>query len=445
MDEIEINLTLRLSIPRENLTVNGVFAALKEQTPRLHFSILDALFQALEERSVRELKATHPGRYISNGHLPRPRQLRTPFGLYRYRLAQLYDKLERRTVIPLRVNGFLPLYKRCMESSQEAGVGLAVHLSYRRSAKEVRRMYGSSSSAMTLHRALQDFSEKACGWPDLKDKPYRFLMADSTGVVLQDGRGHTLRSTKMKWALASCGENKVFEPVGFWISKDWKEVRKDLQARLNYGSLEVLISDGETGIEALLEEGMRHQRCVWHGKREFPYFLYLEGLKKKEQAPFVEKLKGIPVFELSKTQLEELSEEDLPRVKELADRTVQGFKELVEVLDAERYPRARVYVQNLSENIGTFFSWWLEKNEWIPMTTNVVESALSLVKNRIKRIGRRWTDTGLLNWLGVTMIKIFFSHRWKELWDQYLKLNRGFQMISIQASYRWINCHHVTL
>jgi len=38
---------------------------------------------------------------------------------------------------------------------------------------------------------------------------------------------------------------------------------------------------GGPGIEeALLAEGMQLQRCLLHGKRDFPYILYADGFKK---------------------------------------------------------------------------------------------------------------------------------------------------------------------
>jgi len=146
--------------------------------------------------------------------------------------------------------------------------------------------------------------------------------------------------------------------VGFWINKSWSKIKKDLKNRLDYGHLEVLFSDGGPGIEeALLEKGMRHQRCVLHGKRDFSYILYIDGLKKAEQIPLREKLSAIPVFQFNKEKVEELSPEDLPKVKALAEKTKQEFKKMIDFLDSERYPRARSYIENLSKDIATFFSW----------------------------------------------------------------------------------------
>jgi len=198
---------------------------------------------------------------------------------------------------------------------------------------------------------------------------------------------------KMRGALASLGENEPFEPVGFWINKGWSKIKKDLKNRLDYGHLEVLFSDGEPGIEeALLEKGMRHQRCVLHGKRDFSYILYIDGLKKAEQIPLREKMAAIPIFQFNKEKLEKLSPEDLSKVKALAEKTKQGFKEMIDFLYPERYPRARSYIENLSKDIATFFSWWLENKTWIPINTNAIESSFSQVKNRIWSVGKRWSE-----------------------------------------------------
>ena len=55
-----------------------------------------------------------------------------------------------------------------------------------------------------------------------------------------------------------------------------------------------------------------------------------------------------------------MAQKTCPKVKYLAEKTKQGFQEMVDLLDPEKYPKARVYIKNLSRNIATFLSWWLE-------------------------------------------------------------------------------------
>ena len=168
--------------------------------------------------------------------------------------------------------------------------------------------------------------------------------------------------------MASLGEKEKFELVGIWIDRSWKQIRADLDHRLNYSKLEVIFSDGGAGIEEnLTDPGMRHQRCIWHGKRDFPYVLYADQLKKAEQEPLKAKLKSIPTMNLTQAGLELLSPDDFPKVEELAEKTKQGFEELIEALPEDKYPRARAYIKNLAKDVTTFFDFWFDNKAWIPL------------------------------------------------------------------------------
>jgi len=309
MREIEVNLTLHFKMPEDRVNVNGVLMGLRHANARISFALLEALFSAIEEQTIEQMQGKYPERYVRNGHQTKERGLRTSLGPFHYRLAQMYDKVEQKTVVPLRASGFLPKHRQYTEENTEAGIGSVVHLSYRWSSKEVARIREQAppASASTLHRRLSEFAQQKCSWPDMREVPYRFLMVDGTGVRLQGYRGINLGKGDMRWALASLGEKKPFEVVGFWIDRSWREIKKDLENRLDYKRLEVLFSDGGPGIEeAFLEEGMLHQRCVLHGKRDFSYILYADGFKKAEQAPLKEKLEAIPVFHFNQAKLEQL-------------------------------------------------------------------------------------------------------------------------------------------
>jgi hypothetical protein len=111
MREIQIDLTLRFNIPEKGLNVNGVITGLQKASTSMFLSVLAALFQAVEQQSIEELQQAYPNQYVKNGHQSKPRSLRTSFGLFRYHLAQLYDKVNRKTIVPLRDNGFVPKYR----------------------------------------------------------------------------------------------------------------------------------------------------------------------------------------------------------------------------------------------------------------------------------------------------------------------------------------------
>ncbi|MBA7582251.1 hypothetical protein ES708_24176 [subsurface metagenome] len=168
----------------------------------------------------------------------------------------------------------------------------------------------------------------------------------------------------------------------------------------------MLFSDGGAGIEEnLLDPGMLNQRCIWHGKRDFPYVLYGDQLKKMQQEPHTHKKFR---SKLTQAGLERLGPDDFPKVEQLAEKTKQGFEQLLEALPEDKYPRARAYITNLAKDVTTFFEFWFENQVWIPLTTNAVENAFSQVKNRIWAVGKRWSELGLMNWLKVVVHKVFY-------------------------------------
>jgi transposase-like protein len=439
MAELQIELKLSFQIPQNGLSINNLLYQLRKFMAKLFFAILEAIFSAVEQRVIEALKASFPGRYVRNGLRRKPRQIRTAYGLFGYRVGRVLDKETKKTFSPLWQAIGLPAYRRTMEESTEGGMGLVCHLSYRKSVKEIDRVLGTEMSKSTLHREVQRFGQQICQWPDMKQIPYRYLMVDGTKVRLQetDEKGHG-KKVEMRWALASVGEKHKFDLVGIWIDQTWEQIRWDLGRRLKYSNLEVLFSDGGAGIEEhLLDPGMLHQRCTWHGKRDFAYILYADRLKTKQQEYFKLKLNSIPAMNLTQAGLEQLSPEDFPKVQTLAEKTKQGFTELMEALPKHTYPKARAYIRNLATDVATFFDFWFANKVWIPLNTNAIESAFSQVKNRIWAVGRRWSEPGLLNWLKVVVQKVFYPDSWNKLWEEYLSLDPQLKINLLEVRYRW--------
>jgi hypothetical protein len=74
----------------------------------------------------------------------------------------------------------------------------------------------------------------------------------------------------------------------------------------------------------------------------------------------------------------------------------------------------------------------------VPLSTNIIEAAFSRLVNRIKHIGRRWSERGLINWLRLALRKIFYPELWRKLWNQYLRLGKMLKLISLKEEYKWI-------
>ena len=439
MKELSISVEIRFQFSEESLTLSGLIVGISRSLPDIGKALMQTIMRALEEKAIAFYQQKSPGRYARNGHESKERRFRTSFGTVSYRYAQLLNVVTKKSFSPLRRALPFEPYKHYQKEALKAPINLAIHMSYQKASSEYRAILPAEVSKSTLWRHLHHFSDQMNGWPNLKKIPYRFLMVDGTGVTLMDHRKVTLGKAQLRFALASLGPGTRFDPVGFWLNRNWESISRDLHKRLDYNQLEVLFSDGEPGIRDNLQApGMRHQRCQWHAKRDFQFILYMDGLKKPQQKPFLDFMKKIPAFSLNATTLETIKPSDVDKVKELAEKTKQDLKKLLQMLDANRYPKARAYVKHLAHSVDTFFAYWLENKTWIPFTTNAIESAFSRFTNRIKFIGKRWTEKGLFGWLNFAVKKIFFPDAWDKLWEQFLQINHAPKMIFLKTSFAWL-------
>ena len=74
-----------------------------------------------------------PERYRRNGSQSKARYLKSSLGAISYRFAQLRDQHSGRSVTPLVEALAIPAYDHYLEEALEPGMGLSVHVSYRRS------------------------------------------------------------------------------------------------------------------------------------------------------------------------------------------------------------------------------------------------------------------------------------------------------------------------
>jgi hypothetical protein len=140
LGEITMDLRLVFKIPDSGLTINGLIRGLKEASSEIHVAIASTLMKALEERVIEQKLDQEPERYQRNGHQSQARKLRTSLGVIPYRFAQLIDREQGGTVVPLVEALSIPVYDHYLEEAMEPSIGLSIHVSYRRATSEVERI-----------------------------------------------------------------------------------------------------------------------------------------------------------------------------------------------------------------------------------------------------------------------------------------------------------------
>ena len=298
-------------------------------------------------------------------------------------------------------------------------------MSYRRSSLEFIEQHGYGPSKSVIHNRLAELVGTGEYQPDLKDKEYRYLLIDGTKAKFQDRSKETAAEIfyqgEVRFAYASIGEGKPFELVGLWVNKSWRECSKELFGRLETDTLKVLICDGEESIaKAFLQPTMRLQRCQWHGARELKYILYADGVKKKEQFPILSDLENIQMVGSRQETFEKLTEKDNTSLINIRDKIVSDIQDLAENTIGKGYVKAGTYLQNLAEPFVTCLDYYLETGKHIPITSNIIERQIGLFKNRYSRVGRRWSEGGLLRWFAIAIRKLLPQFDWKKCWDDLL-------------------------
>jgi hypothetical protein len=135
--------------------------------------------------------------------------------------------------------------------------------------------------------------------------------------------------------------------------------------------------------------------------------MYADGLKKAAQQPFRSLFGQIPIFDLTKERLEKIDPADQETIQQLVQQTRQGFEQLLEALDQNKFPKTRTYIRNIYTHTMTFLDYWLQSSEWLLLNINAIESTFSRIANRIKRMGKRWSDRGFSSGSCLTWQKYF--------------------------------------
>jgi len=67
MAEIHIDLKLKVKIPEKGIKINNLLYQLRKFMAQLYFGILRAIFSAMEDKAIADLKEAFPNRYVRNG------------------------------------------------------------------------------------------------------------------------------------------------------------------------------------------------------------------------------------------------------------------------------------------------------------------------------------------------------------------------------------------
>jgi hypothetical protein len=437
--QLEVTLELEIKIDENQLNINGLIKAICMSQKEYGRALLQEVVEAIDRKACNALIENNTKRYRNKGYSKR--EFKTPMGKTTIRFTKFMDLETNQIVEPGKRILDVPMYKRWLPWCLTPAAGLLAKVSYSVSSKEAIRLQGDAPSTSTLHRRLDDLVGDGSFKPNLRKRQFRYLMVDGTGARFQnrtDSEKDAFYQGEIRFAFASTGENRSFELVGMWVQKTWQECASELYSRMCIDRLEVLICDGGPGIEeAFMRTGMRIQRCQWHGKRDLSFILYQDGVKKKQQEEVMTRYADIPLVGWNKKSIETLKERDTKGLEKLQNKTLVAFCDLYFFLESKGYHNASTYLKNLAKPFVSFVDYMIETGKAIPATSNIIEGKISLFKNRIRSIGRRWSEEGLMRWLSIAVKKLLPEFNWESMWDKITG-----NPLSIQIKFAMISTKH---
>ena len=417
--EYEIKLEINVKIQENELNINGLIKAMHDFSKFvLGREMLSMLIHAMDRQVCEKVRRDSEGTFENRGY--RDRTIQSTMGRIPLRFLKLRNRDSGAVSCPGLELLDCPAYARWPKSLLVNAAGMLPFMSYRQSSAEHLEQHGTGPAKTTVHRRLQELVGTGDYRPNLCKRNFKYLLVDGTGAKFQDRSENCFYSGEVRFAYASTGDGRPYELVGLWVGKDWKACADELYSRMSTGQLEVLICDGEEGISsAFLRPHIRHQRCQWHALRDLSYILYADDLKKPEQEPIISAFKSIPMVGCTQLDFEELTGESISTVKKIRNEIVKSLKDLAASTIEQGYPTAGTYLQRLAEPFVTCLDHYIDTGNIIPITSNIIERQIGLFKNRYSRIGKRWSEQGLIRWFAIAIRKLLPQFDWKESWKEF--------------------------
>ena len=176
-----------------------------------------------------------------------------------------------------------------------------------------------------------------------------------------------------------------------------------------------MVSDGEEGIpNALGDKDTVRQRCLRHGERNLKYVLYREGIKGEKQAPIIRAYQRVDALMACQKEVQELETDTKKHLRKLLREAEKAFERLKRYVPNHKLPETREYVYKLIEDGLSYLRLLLEEGVAIQVSTNKIESLMSRLALRIKRIGRRWSQRGGANMLAACLVYALHPEKYAE-------------------------------
>ena len=320
----------------------------------------------------------------------------TRFGKITQRFVYVKDVSSGESFAPLLDYLQIPKHQHLSDDFKQILSRKASRTTYQKGVEDIVDSFSFGLCRQTLHKYVKE----TCSNLEIEQEPdpsHRIILADGSKVKSGHGAKHEPKT------IISVGEDtsdKVLLRQA--INKSWRE----MVANLNLTQYEIFVGDGETGLaSAFMEKGMKFHFCHEHAERDLAFYLWKDGLNKKEYAPYSAQFEAI-LHTLQNSTKKHKEDKDWQRLLQRIDWAKREVNTLAVSLNCRGLfessaflMRNKVYFVTASEMAIIGLN--------VPFTTNVIERVMREVGDRTKKKGMYWSEKGLDRILKMVLKRYF--------------------------------------
>jgi hypothetical protein len=212
-------------------------------------------------------------------------------------------------------------------------------------------------------------------------------------------------------------------PLGVWAGTSWQQIAGQMQRR-QFRRASQFLSDGELGIERWLGPlGRRCGRCLWHLQRDSRYVLWADHAGAADRREIRRRLQEIVRLEPPVAAGEPIRPAHRRQLRQQIAAAHQSLDVMRAELTAQGYIKTTQYLARAQDKLFSHLELWLQTGRRGLKTTSWLESMMSPVARRLKKVGWNWSDAGAAQMSRMVLWHRYVPRAWRRYWHP--KTNRS--------------------
>ena len=208
------------------------------------------------------------------------------------------------------------------------------------------------------------------------------------------------------------------------MNKRWDEMAEGL----DISQFSVFVGDGEPGLaNAFCKGDTKFQYCHEHAKRDLAYFMWQDGLSKKQYKEYSEEFCTLLCI-MQNSTAKHMRDKNWKRLTWRIGWVKKEVKALAAKLSSRELHSSAAFLMNHRDHLVTAAELAIVGIA-VPWTTNIVERLMQEKGKRTKKKGMYWSEKGAENILKM-VLKRYFRPR-----DQrkYIDIFQSTKMVGIKS------------